>query len=336
MINIITFSAKETQGIQTTAGYGTEEKGFGSLRYGGALGEKTHYRVYGKHYNRDAGGTLNQQPANDDSSMNSGGIQVNTSLNKNQNLMVTGNAYDGKMGQSGDVPDLNAPTLAQFINNDARLKGENILARWTSEEDGKNWALQAYYDHTSREDAVLGNQEVNVSDLDFQRHFTGSPHQEMAWGLQYRYVNNKLNPGFVVSLNPKQRDTHLFSTFLSDEVSLFQDQLKLNIASRFEHNDFTGFEIQPTARMTWLMNKNNTFWGAISRAVKVPSISDQGVMFEPKIVNAGIPMAINISGNQTFNTEKLNSSLPSMKDSLAPFQGGNAIPCPLGMDIELT
>jgi hypothetical protein len=24
-----------------------------------------------------------------------------------------------------------------------------------------------------------------------------------------------------------------------------------------------------------------------------------------------------------------------MKDSLAPFQGANAIPCPLGMDIEL-
>jgi len=26
--------------------------------------------------------------------------------------------------------------------------------------------------------------------------------------------------------------------------------------------------------------------------------------------------------------------LPSMKDSLAPFKGANAIPCPLGMDIE--
>jgi hypothetical protein len=26
--------------------------------------------------------------------------------------------------------------------------------------------------------------------------------------------------------------------------------------------------------------------------------------------------------------------LPSMKDSLAPFKGVNAIPCPLGMDIE--
>ncbi|MGR9012783.1 MAG: TonB-dependent receptor plug domain-containing protein, partial [Gammaproteobacteria bacterium] len=73
VINIITYSAKDTQGIQATAGYGTEEKGFGSLRFGGALGENTHYRIHGKHYNRDDGGTFNQQPANDHSSMTSGG-----------------------------------------------------------------------------------------------------------------------------------------------------------------------------------------------------------------------------------------------------------------------
>ncbi|HEY8034270.1 MAG TPA: TonB-dependent receptor [Methylobacter sp.] len=313
VINVITYSAKETQGVQATAGYGTEEKGFGSLRYGGALGEKTHYRVHGKHYNRDSGGTFNQQPANDDSSMSSGGIHIDSNLTENQSLMITGNAYDGKMGQAGDVPELNSPTFTRFINDNVRLNGENLLARWTNQEgDRKNWALQAYYDHTTREDSVLGNQEVNVTDLDFQRHFGWLYNQEIAWGLQYRYVNNKLSPGTLVSLNPMQRDTHLYSAFFSDEVSLFQDQFKINIASRFEHNDFTGFEIQPTARTTWLINERNTFWGAISRSVKVPSISDQNAMFSPSIrapsvSTGGIPIVINIAGDKNFNTEKLIS-----------------------------
>lgn len=308
VINVITYSAKETQGIETTAGYGTEEQGFGSLRYGGKLGEKTHYRVHGKHYHRDEGGTFNQQSANDDSSMSSGGIHIDSVLTENQNLLITGNAYDGKVGQSGDMPALNSPTFTRFINDNVRLNGENLLARWTNQEgDRKSWALQAYYDHTAREDSVLGNQEVNVTDLDFQRHFGWLYHQEIAWGLQYRYVNNKLSPGSLVSLNPKERDTHLYSAFLSDEVSLFQDRFKLNIASRFEHNDFTGFEIQPTARMTWLVNKSNTFWGAVSRSVKVPSISDQNAIFEPSIRNVGIPIVINVAGNKSFNTEKLIS-----------------------------
>ncbi|WP_292433350.1 TonB-dependent receptor plug domain-containing protein, partial [Methylobacter sp.] len=192
VINVITYSAKETQGIETTAGYGTEENGFGSLRYGGALGEKTHYRIYGKHYKRDDGGIFNQQPAHDDSSMNSGGIHIDSNLTENQSLLITGGAYDGKMGQSGNVPELSSPTFTRFINDNVRLSGENILARWTDQEYGhKNWALQAYYDHTSREDSVLGNQEVNIADLDFQRHFAWLSNQEIAWGLQYRYVNNK-------------------------------------------------------------------------------------------------------------------------------------------------
>ena len=307
VINVITYSAKETQGIETTAGYGTEEKGFGSLRYGGALGEKTHYRIHGKHYNRDDGGVFNQQPANDNSSMDSGGFQVDTNLTKNQSLLITGNAYEGRMGQSSDVPEFNSPTLKRYISNHARLNGENILARWTNQEELRKWALQVYFDHTSREDIVLGNQEINVTDLDFQHHFGWWFNQEMAWGLQYRYVDNKLNPGTLVSLDPKKRDTHLYSAFLSNEISLFQNQLKLNLASRFEHNDFTGFEVQPTARMTWLINESNTLWGAISRSVKVPSIADQSSTLEPEIWNAGIPMIIKIAGDKDFNSEKLIS-----------------------------
>ncbi len=309
VINVITYSAKETQGVEATAGYGTEEQGFGSLRYGGALGEKTHYRIHGKGYNRDEGGAFNQHPANDHSLMSSGGFRIDTDFTKNHSLMFAGDAYAGEMGQAGYVRTLNnPPNYSELINDNVRLNGENVLARWTNqEEDRKNWALQAYFDHTSRQDSVLGNQAVSVTDLDFQRHFGWLSNHEIGWGLQYRYVNNELDPGILVSLNPTKRNTRLFSGFLSDEISLFQDQFKFNLASRFEHNDFTGFEIQPTARMTWLVNERNTLWGAVSRSVKVPSISDQNSTIQPGIRNVGIPLVINIAGNNGFSSERLIS-----------------------------
>ncbi|MFO0983581.1 MAG: TonB-dependent receptor plug domain-containing protein, partial [Planctomycetota bacterium] len=53
VINIITKSAKDTQGVLLNAGGGTEEKRFGGVRYGGQLGEDTYFRVYGKYFARD-------------------------------------------------------------------------------------------------------------------------------------------------------------------------------------------------------------------------------------------------------------------------------------------
>src|SRR6266498_5025593 len=48
VINIITKSSKDTQGALLQGGGGSELRGFGGVRYGGARGN-LHYRVYGKY-----------------------------------------------------------------------------------------------------------------------------------------------------------------------------------------------------------------------------------------------------------------------------------------------
>jgi iron complex outermembrane receptor protein len=48
VINIITKNARDTQGLLLSGGGGTEDVGFGSLRYGGKLAEDVYYRVYAK------------------------------------------------------------------------------------------------------------------------------------------------------------------------------------------------------------------------------------------------------------------------------------------------
>lgn len=54
-INIITKHSEDTTGGLVTFGAGTEERGFGGVRYGAAVRENLHYRVYAKYFNRDAG-----------------------------------------------------------------------------------------------------------------------------------------------------------------------------------------------------------------------------------------------------------------------------------------
>jgi iron complex outermembrane recepter protein len=90
VINIVTRQAAETQGGLLTAGAGTEEKLFGSLRYGGALGEQAHYRIYGKYVERDSGRGVGGEPTNDDWEMARGGGRIDWQPSDKQLLTVQG------------------------------------------------------------------------------------------------------------------------------------------------------------------------------------------------------------------------------------------------------
>ena len=68
------------------------------------------------------------------------------------------------------------------------------------------------------------------------------------------------------------RGESLFSGFIQDEITLIEDRLKLIIGSKFEHNDHTGFEIQPNARFSVdTPYENHTLWGSVARALQTPS-----------------------------------------------------------------
>src|SRR2546427_12703929 len=49
----------------------------------------------------------------------------------------------------------------------------------------------------------------------------------------------------VLFFVPPQRSYPLETAFVQDEISLVNDRVKLQIGSKFENNDFSGFEVQP-------------------------------------------------------------------------------------------
>ena len=94
-----------------------------------------------------------------------------------------------------------------------------------------------------------------------------------------RYARFRLRPtwpsttdgGFAVSFPPSpHRHPQLFSVFVQDQITLVEDTLSLTLGSKFEHNDHTGFEVQPTARFLWTPAKPHSAWAAASRAVRTP------------------------------------------------------------------
>jgi len=306
VINIITKSAKDTAGGFFTAGYGSEERGFGSARYGGKIEDNFHYRVFMKYFNRDGGVYASGENASDDWDMIRGGFRTDWDISEKDSMMFQGNFYRGHEDQRYQVPILVYPFLDVF-DDETTLLGGNILGRWRRTFSGQSsMAFQIYYDRTDRR-AALGGEERDVFDLDFQHEFSWGERHNLVWGAGYRTTSDRFKNSFALSLSPTSRRYDLFNVFFQDGITIIEDRLSLSLGSKFEHNDYTGFEFQPSMRLLWKPLEKQTIWAAVSRAIRMPSRVEEDVRINSMAFPGGdgLTYLLAMFGNRNFESEEL-------------------------------
>jgi iron complex outermembrane receptor protein len=311
VINIITKHAKDTQGGLVSAGTGAEEKGFGEIRYGGKFGNDTQYRFFGKYFNRDSAADTSEHKANDGWDMLRGGFRLDSKLSALDSITLQGDIYRGQSGETLAVASVRAPFIQTF-DDDIHTQGGNILGRWIHTfSKSSEMVFQMYYDRTERQESINGEKR-NTLDIDLQHRFALGERQEVVWGLGYRFTRDNIKNSFPVSFNPDQRTNHLFSGFVQDDIVLFKDRLRLTLGSKFEDNDFTGFEIQPNVRMLWTPGSRHSLWGAVSRAVHTPARADVDLRVNASVIpplvppNPGpLPAYVTLFGNPDLKSEEL-------------------------------
>jgi iron complex outermembrane receptor protein len=309
VINIITKSAADTQGLLVSGGGGTQERGFAGVRYGGTMGNNAFYRVYGTYENHDATVLPDGGDANNSWQLVRGGFRTDWNPTPDNLFTFQGDSYAGWINQVFGVFDpLNPPTFANSVQNDMTVNGANVLGRWTHTfSDTANIKLQAYYDYTARAASIF-NEQLHTLDLNLQHEFAVGDRNKVVWGLDYRFTGDveKNNP--TIAFNPNRESLNLYSAFLQDEIAIIKDRLGLTIGSKFEHNDYTGWEIQPSARLLWTPLKHQTFWASVSRAVRTPSRAEESVtLMQSQQVAPGIFVPITISGTNGFQSEKMTA-----------------------------
>ncbi len=267
IINIITKKASETHGALISAIAGTEE-GIGTVRYGGQLGDRLHYRVFGKYFNRDT----SEAPggAHDDWRAGRGGFRMDWTPNSADVVSVHGNYSEGRAGDKITLPRLSAPFGTQSQDEDVGLFSHSLLANWTHKLGADSETrLQLYVDQYRRDSVSLG-ERVNTYDVDFQ-HRMGLPFgHEVTWGGGYRLMSDRFRTSAAITMQDSSRDLSLYSGFVQDEIRLMPDRLTLTVGTKLLHNDFTGFEVQPSARLLWKATQGHSLWTAVSRAVRTP------------------------------------------------------------------
>ncbi len=311
VINIITKKAKDTQGGLVVAGVGTEEKYFGGVRYGLKTGDNSHFRVYAKYFNRDSSVNQSGENSPDEWDAFRTGFRFDHEPSLENNFTMQGDFYQGRSGSLYALPSL-TPPFTTPVNEKTDVSGGNILGRWKhvySNDSELNF--QAYYDRTNRKDILIAENQDTL-DLDFQHRFHWFGGQEIVWGLGYRLVRDQLKNNPILALNPDTRNDQLFSAFIQDDVTLVKDRLRWIIGSKFEHNDYTGFEVQPNTRLIWTPENEHTVWGAVSRSVRTPSRVDQQLQANYQNIPPGqsgnptpFPIQVQVLGNPSFQSEEV-------------------------------
>lgn len=279
VINIITKSAKETRGGMVSAGAGTVEQGFGTFRYGGEIAENLFYRYYVKGFSRKQTFAAVGDP-HDDWRSGSGGARLDWKPNEQNTLTFDGSYLHDVAGRRDERAQITAPFSFVNLENEV-TDAAHALGRWTRKLDEENsWSVQAYWDHFSRlADNLQVRVLVDTYDLDFQRQSPLGERQTIVYGGGYRYTDMFIGSsgrdgGFALTFQPSHGDFHLFSAWLQDQIALMPDKLELTLGAKFEHNDFTGFEVQPTVRLLWAPTSRQSIWTAASRAVRTPNFSE--------------------------------------------------------------
>jgi iron complex outermembrane receptor protein len=197
------------------------------------------------------------------------------------------------------------------------VAGGDVILRWRRElSEHSDWMIQFYYDRTERHWPNAGfREDRDTVDVDFQRRFPLGSWNSVIWGFGYRNSRDKIrNPGATVAFYPEKRADDLLSYFVQDQMTLEEDLLYLTVGSKFVHNDYTGFEYQPTVRLLWTPSERHSIWTSVSRAVRTPTRAEDdmtvllplaGTMPNPFPPPAEIPVFPLAIGNRDMESEEL-------------------------------
>ena len=297
IINIITKNSAQTQGTYLSQIVGNNDKSITEARYGNKISNADTYRVYAKHAVRggftklfdgkeNADATFNNQGGgnnNDGIVGDKAGFRYDMTSIKDSTITLHGDVFENKSRNyfQGVYQQAGNPNGGDKDNT-----GGDIVLNWSKTLSKKsNFSLQTYlfYD---RNDIQVVDFHERTADIDFQHFYNFSDQNQFIWGLGYKNMQdtigtNQAHTGgsdyLPLEYFPSRRNVEVYSAFLQDKIGLIADELYLTVGSKFEHNDQTGTEYQPNARLSYYPSRDQTLWAAVSRAIRIPTRGEDGI-----------------------------------------------------------
>jgi len=320
VINIITKKAEDTQGNLLSFTNGNQAHAIVEGRHGGTLGDDGYYRVYGKYVNLADEETPSNANSHDGQTEERSGFRADwkNPASSKDDYTFQGDAYQSNDGDLRSVPTFTAP-FSQLQTEHIGASGGNMLGRWTHTlSEDSHFTLQSYADYSTRDQIIIGDQRTNF-DVDAQYELPAQGAHKIIVGGGYRYSFDELTASPYASFTNDGEATNLLSGFVQDKITLEPKTWFLTLGSKFEHNDFTGFEIQPSARLQWQPDETQMVWSSISRAVRTPSRLEHDLTLNEAVLPvAGLPAELLLRPDPDLQSEKLVAYEVGYRNQLTP------------------
>jgi len=306
VINVITKSSKETQGLLVSALGGNMDLGSATIRYGGASGD-FDYRVYAKAF-ADAHDYHSNGNNYDAWRSAQTGFRAEWSDGTRGTFTLQGDGYVEKAGEGAGAVSY-TPPYSQNLFGYEYLSGVNILGRWQKAfSEGNDVQVQAYVDRTNHRELNLADYRTTY-DVDYLQRIKPDKRDTISFGLGGRVVS--IDDPIVVSgltFTPIHRTDQLYTGFFQDEISLVPERLTLTVGTKLLHTNFAQFEPEPSARLAWTPTRTQTIWSAFTHAVRTPSDAEENFTLSGYVgqTPSGLQAFAAFLPNINFAPEQLN------------------------------
>lgn len=286
VVNIVTRHASETEGWTAGADVAADETSL-AVRGGGSLGENAHGRLWVTSYDRGAYDTAPDHYGGGGWRNVSLGSRVDMDDVAGGSLFLSLGAHTVETERQDLLHDpqtrvdyFTEPGKHETLSLNGQARWERPIGRSTT------LALQGWFEHHDRDERIFA--EVRTStDLDAQITRTGDRHTFVA-GANLRVSSDEILGSSTYDFSPSKRSLTWSSVFLQDEIRL-TDRLRFTAGWKVEHNDFSGFEHQPNARVGLDTGRLGFIWGAVSRAVRTPSRAYTSTLANRSLEGIGLP-----------------------------------------------
>ncbi len=307
VINIITKSASETLAGMVNIGIGTHEQPLVETRYGARIADMTDVRLFAKGFRREPFNKKTNGESLDAWQHLQAGFRADWQADSQNDFTLDGRVYDGEAGLKTINSGFLAPPYTRMIEAIETFSGGHLLSRWIRRmSEASELSLQAYYD-TNRRNLVILDEARHAIDVEMKHHWNPDGRHDLVWGVGYRWLSDDISGTEKGGIEPDSSNTSLWNAFVQDDITLLTDQLWLTLGSKFEYNEYTGFEYQPSARARAKLKEGHILWAAVSRAVRMPARSEHGLSANQAtiVLPTGTLAIVRMLGSKDFDSEVL-------------------------------
>ncbi|MEP6918019.1 MAG: TonB-dependent receptor, partial [Acidobacteriota bacterium] len=198
------------------------------------------------------------------------------------------------------------PAVKPLLRDGEQTREYSALGRWTHRRPGgSSLQLQSSIDFRRNYDLV--NPRQLTTDIDAQYHVTAGSRHDLVAGAGYRFLDERVDEGFVFTIIPGHVREKVWSAFAQDQIAL-GGRVQLSLGTKVEHDTYAGWGVQPTARLMWaLVPRRQQLWAAVSRALRTPSLSDVAGRYNyTSFIGQGeLPVVIGALGSGAFESEEV-------------------------------